>query len=150
MLVDGIFMQVLHTDMKQRLTGILLLFAFAVALLQPVVPFVQYYYAQEGTDVVYLQDDDCGCSCQAEQTTKMANNGDAYLKALIKRVCKDKEKEQEKLPVVNISIFVKTLYTPNIPVYTCPEQNYTEISDFIIQAPTSSHIEELFRPPRLS
>ncbi len=136
--------------MKQRFIGILLLFAFAVALLQPIVPFVQYYYAQSDADMVYLQDTDCGCSCHAEQTTKMANNGDAYLKALIKRVCTDKKKEQEKLPVVSISLFIKTLTGNYIKMYQCPEQNYTEISDFIIQAPTSSHIEELFRPPRLS
>jgi len=135
--------------LKYRISNILLLLVFITAILQPAIPFVQYYISL-GQETV-IQDQACNCSCyhKTEDPTN-PDTGDAYLKALLKRVCNDKKKEAPKLPAVNISVFVKTLYSPNIPVYICPEQNYTEISDFIILPHTGSHIVELFRPPRLS
>ena len=132
--------------MKNKLYVILLLIAFTTAILQPAVPFVQYYLHQ----TVAVADDDCACSCETKHDSTHPPTGDAYLKALIKRACKDKKKDSPKLPVVSISVFVKTLYSPKSPVYTCPEDNFTQISDFIIQPPLSSYTEELFRPPRLS
>ena len=134
--------------MRNKLYTILLLAAFFTAIIQPAIPFVQYYMASHET--VETIDKACSCSCNETHDTTHPPTGDAYLKALLKRACKDKKKDNPKLPVVNISVFVKTLFSPKSPVYTCPEQNYTKISDFIILPPTSSHIEELFRPPQFS
>ncbi len=134
--------------LKNKLYSILLLVAFFTAIIQPVIPFVQYYMSLH--ENVETLDQACSCSCYDTHDTTHPPTGDAYLKALLKRACKDKKKDEPKLPVVNISVFVKTLFSPKSPVYTCPEQNYTEISDFIILPVTSSHIEELFRPPQFS
>ena len=135
--------------MRNKLYTILLLAAFFTAMLQPAIPFVRYYMSLHQEKIESI-DQTCSCACNNKHDTTHPPTGDAYLKALIKRACKDKKKDSPKLPVVNISVFVKTLYSPKSPVYTCPEQNYTKISDFIILPPTSSHIEELFRPPQLS
>ena len=117
-------------------------------MLQPAVPFVQYYLS----DKIEMNavPEQCDCACENQEAAKMESNGDAYLKALIKRVCKDQKKSGPKLPVVVISVFVKTLYTNYTPVYHCPEKNYNQISDFIIQPPLSSYQEELLRPPRIA
>ena len=106
------------------------------------------YYSNQTQTVSVVQDNDCDCACHADEMTKMANNGDAYLKALIKRVCDDKEKEQKKIPAITLSVFVIHLNGHYQKVYACPEQNFNKISDFIIQPHPSSHIKELFRPPR--
>jgi hypothetical protein len=125
--------------------------SFWTAILQPIVPFVQYYYFSNqqtvSTDILLT---DCDCSCNKESSTYHKPTGDAYLKALLKRVCYDQKKESPKLPVVNISVFIQKLYDNHFPVFEFPEQNYNQISDFIILPPLSSHSEELFRPPRLS
>ena len=118
-------------------------------ILQPVVPFVQYYYALQEKSVI-LQPDDCSCSCEQDEPAKMASNGDAYLKALLKRVCEDKKKEAPQVPVVHIPVFVKTLYVHRQQVFELSERNYDKISDFIILPPLSSFDEELFRPPQFS
>ena len=133
--------------MRQKFTGIVILIVFAVAILQPAIPFVLYYMHQSQQASVALNDD-CDCSCQANETAKMASNGDAYLKALIKRVCKDKEKESKKIPAITLSVFVIHLNGHYQKVYACPEQNFNKISDFIIQPHPSSHTEELYRPPQ--
>ncbi len=136
--------------MKNKIYTILLLMAFITAMLQPAVPFVQYYFSVQTQSVELTGlEEQCACECYNEDTVKPPVQ-DAYLKALLKRVCKDQKKQVPKLPVVSISVFVKTLYQPNTPVYECPTQNFEKISDFIIQPPTSSHIEELFRPPQVS
>ena len=132
--------------LKNKLYVILLLIAFTTAILQPAVPFVQYYLHQN----VSVVNDDCSCSCEVKHDSTHPPTGDAYLRALIKRTCNDKKQDSPKLPVVNISVFVKTLFSPKSPVYTCPEDNFTKISDFLILPPTSSYTEELFRPPQLS
>jgi len=133
----------------KKIYSIVLIMAFFAVIIQPVIPFVQYYYALQEKSFS-LQPEDCSCACEQEQTAKMASNGDAYLKALLKRVCNDKKKENPQIPVVNIPVFVKTLYSNRVPVYTCPGDNYNEISDFIILPPLSSYNQELFRPPQLS
>ena len=134
--------------MRNKFYTILLLMAFFTAIFQPAIPFVQYYIASH--EQIETLDNVCSCSCNVAHDTTHPPTGDAYLKALLKRVCNDKKKNEPKLPVINISVFVITLFSPKSPVYTCPEQNYTQISVFIILPPTSSHIEELFRPPQLS
>lgn len=136
--------------MKRKVYTILLLVAFWTAILQPMIPFVQYYFfSHQETETSIKLSDDCNCSCFDEETYHKPT-GDAYLKALLKRVCDDQKKESPKLPVVNISVFVQKLYDNHLPVFEFPEQNYNQISDFIILPPLSSHTEELFRPPRLS
>ncbi len=132
--------------MKNKLYVILLLIAFTTAILQPAVPFVQYFWHQN----VAVVDDDCNCNCETTHDPTHPPTGDAYLKALLKRTCTDKKKNEPKLSVVNISVFIKTLFSPKSQVYSCPEHNFNKISDFIILPPTSSHIEDLFRPPQLS
>ena len=117
-------------------------------ILQQVIPFVQYYFAVQ-QESVQIQSEDCACSCEQNEPAKMASNGDAYLKALIKRVCKDKKKESPQVPVVNIPVFVKILYNHRPQVYKLPENDYHKISDFIIQPPTSSYVAELFQPPQI-
>ena len=131
---------------RQKIFSILLLIAFVSAILQPLIPFVQYYSEVQQESVVPINK--CDCACQANETAQMANNGDAYLKALIKRVCKDQKKEQEKIPAITLSVFVIHLNRHYHKVFKCPEQNFHKISDFIIQPHPSSHIEELFRPPQ--
>ncbi len=123
-----------------------MLIAFTTAIFQPAIPFVQYFLYQKSQ--TNIQNTNCNCSCEQTHDTTHPPIANAYLKALLKRVCKDKKKDNPKLPVVSISVFVKTLFSPKSPVYTCPEQNYTKISDFIIQPPLSSYTEELFRPPQ--
>jgi len=118
-------------------------------ILQPVIPFVQYYYAMQ-QKTLNIQPEDCSCSCEQDEPAKMASNGDAYLKALLKRVCNDKKKEAPKIPVVNISVFVKTLYVHRQQIYELSETNFDKISDFIIQPPTSSYVADLLQPPQLS
>ena len=133
----------------KKIYSIALIIAFVAVILQPVIPFVQYYYVMQQEEPV-IQQNDCACSCEQEEPAKMASNGDAYLKALIKRVCNDKKKKTPQIPVVNIPVFVKTLYRHHAKVYEIPEKNYHKISNFIIQPPLSSYIEELLQPPQLS
>jgi len=135
--------------LRNKLLGILLIFVFSAVILQPLVPFVQYYLVQQSNKMVQIVPDDCDCSCQSDEA-KMASNGDAYLKALIKRVCNDQKKQTPKLQVLNISVFVVKLFENIPPVYTCPENNFTKISDFIIQPPLSSYNQKLFRPPQFA
>ena len=132
----------------KKIYSIALIIAFVAVILQPVIPFVQYYYAIQD-DSVSIQDN-CDCACQTDEPAKMASNGDAYLKALIKRVCNDKKKETPKVPVINLPVFVRTLYVHRQQIYELSENNYNKISDFIIQPPTSSYIEELLHPPQFS
>jgi len=133
---------------KNKIYSILLLIAFITAIIQPAVPFVQYYFYEQSNQQVTSINYDCGCSEQNDSTHPIIVN--AYLKALLKRACKDQKKDIPKIPVVSISVFVQNIYQNKVPVYQCPEQNFQRISDFIIQPVTSSHIEELFRPPRFS
>jgi len=133
--------------LKNLFYAILLIFAFVTALLQPVVPFVQFYMADQN-EIAEISNN-CDCACYKKETAKMESNGDAYLKALIKRVCKDQKDKSPKVPVVTISVFVKTLYSTDVPVYNCPKKNYNQISDFIIQPPLSSYLEELLKPPQI-
>ena len=134
--------------MKNKIYSILLLIAFITAIIQPAVPFMQYFFYEQSNQQDISQSFDCGCSIQNDSTRPIIEN--AYLKALLKRACKDQKKDNPKIPVVSISVFVQNIYQNKVPVYQCPEQNFQKISDFIIQPSTSSHIEELFRPPRLS
>ena len=136
--------------MKNKILGILLIFIFSAVILQPLVPFVRYYLTEKSQPAVQIISNDCDCSCSNEEEAKMASNGDAYLKALIKRVCNDQKKQAPKLPVFSFSVFVPKLYENIPPVYVCPEKNYDKISNFIIQPPLSSFIQELFRPPQIS
>ena len=131
----------------KKIYSIALIIAFMAVILQPVVPFVQYYYALQ-QEQTYNQPEDCSCSCEQEETAKMASNGDAYLKALLKRVCKDQKKNKPRTTLVFAPVFVKTLYTNRVPVYSCPDNNFNEISNFIILPPLNSYNEELFRPPQ--
>ncbi len=133
--------------LKNKIHTILLIIAFVTAMLQPAVPFVQYYFSTQ-TQTTELESH-CACECYEDQSPTNPPVADAYLKALLKRVCKDQKKQGPKLPVVSISVFVRTLYQNRVPVYECPTKNFEKISDFIIQPSTSSHIEELFRPPQL-
>lgn len=134
--------------MKNKFYTIILLTAFFTAIIQPVIPFVQYYVSLH-TEVETV-DENCSCNCYNEHDSTHPPTGDAYLKALLKRACKDKKKDNPKLPVVNISAFVKTLYTFKSQVYTCPENNFNKISDFIILPSLSSYTNELFRPPQIA
>ena len=131
--------------MKDKLIAISLIISFGAVLLQPVVPFVQYYFAQQAYKTQVNQQ--CDCQCEETHTAKMASNGDAFLRALIKRVCNDKKKQAPKLPVVNSVVFVKTLFTEYSRIYIIPENNYNQISDFLIQPELSSYIDTLLRPP---
>jgi len=133
----------------KKIYSIALIIAFMAVILQPVIPFVQYYYAMQ-QKTLNIQPEDCSCSCEQDEPAKMASNGDAYLKALLKRVCNDKKKEAPKIPVVNISVFVKTLYVHRQQIYELSETNFDKISDFIIQPPTSSYVADLLQPPQLS
>jgi len=138
--------------LKTRLTGILLLLAFTVVLLQPVRPFVEYYFLQKSNiHISSISEDICCCDSNAQEIAKMQNNGDAYLKALIKRVCEQKEKEKPGIPIAQISVFVSELISENIPVYHCPEKNFNQkISTFIIQPDINSYIADIFHPPAIS
>jgi len=129
-----------------------LIIAFLAVILQPVIPFVQYYYALQQQTKSIVTTGDCACSCEQEEAkpAKMASNGDAYLKALLKRVCNEKKKESPRMPVVNIPVFVKTLYVHYPKIYQISAKNYNKISDFIILPPLSSYSPELFRPPQFS
>jgi len=133
----------------KKIYSIALIIAFMAVILQPVIPFVQYYYVMQQEEPA-IQSNDCDCSCEQAEPAKMASNGDAYLKALIKRVCEDKKKETPQIPSVNIPVFVQTLYSHRLQVYELPEENYDKISNFIIQPPVSSYIEELLHPPQFS
>ncbi len=135
--------------MKTRLTGIILLIAFTAVLLQPLRPFVEYYLIQENTiQITSLPDDLCCCETASHETAKMENNGDAYLKALVKRVCDQKEKEKPAVPIAQITVFVSELIGEDTPVYHCPEKNYNnKISTFIIQPDINSYVADIFHPP---
>ena len=129
--------------MRHKFFSILLLFSFVAIILQPAMPFVQYYFgAIENTS-----NDDCCCSQEAEPA-KMANNGDAYLKALIKRTCPEKKKEEPKSAHVSNIVFIKTLISETSVVYQLPEDNFNTISDFIIQASLSTYLNDILRPPK--
>jgi len=136
--------------LKNKILGILLIFIFSAVILQPVVPFIQYYLVEKEQTVDLNIEKDCSCSCESGilKETKMPSNGDAYLKALIKRVCNDQKKQAPKVPVISISVFVTKLFDNIPPVYVCPEKNYNKISNFIIQPSLSSYTQELFRPPQ--
>ncbi len=134
--------------MKNKIYSISLIIAFVAVILQPAFPFVQYYFADQ--QVITKADNQCDCECYEQDNAKMESNGDAYLRALLKRVCKDQKKKSPQIPTVTISVFVKTLYTNRVPVYSCPVQNFNKISDFIILPPLSSYQQELFRPPQIA
>ncbi len=132
--------------MKNYIYTILLLFAFVTAIFQPAIPFVQYYLYEQNTSEVLPS----ACTCQQNHDSTHPPIADAYLKALLKRVCENQKKSPPKVPVVNIPVFVQTLYTPSTPIYICPEDNYTQISDFIILQKSSLHVIELYRPPQVA
>jgi len=131
--------------LKNKLIIISLIISFVAVLLQPVVPFVQYYFAQQ--NYTAQSNKQCDCQCEQPQTAKMESNGDAFLKALLKRVCNDKKKQAPKLPIVNTVVFVKTLFSEYSRLYTIPENNFNQISDFVIQPKLNSFIDTLLRPP---
>ncbi len=136
--------------MKRKITSILLLFAFTVVLLQPLRPFVEYYIFQnKSIAITNISDDFCCCEKNSNPSiVKMENNGDAYLKALIKRVCDQKEKEKPAIPVIQINLFVRELIHDYTQVYFCPEQNFNQkISTFIIQPDINSYVADIFHPP---
>jgi hypothetical protein len=138
---------VIFNTLKNKIYSILLIIAFVAVILQPAIPFVQYYFAANQQNIAQT-DTQCNCECNDQETAKMPSNGDAFLRALLKRVCKDQKKKSPQIPTVTISTFVKTLYTNRVPVYTCPDHNFNKISDFIILPPVSSYHQELFRPPQ--
>jgi len=95
-----------------------------------------------------VQSSSCACKQNHDSTHPPIEN--AYLKALIKRACENQEKNTPKVPVVNIPIFVKTLYIPYTPIYICEGNNYKQISDFIILHKSRLRILGLYRPPQIS
>ena len=130
-----------------------MLFSFTVVLLQPVMPFVDYYITQHHNEQIsQIEKEYCGCGMEkSEKIAKIENNGDAYLRALIKRVCDQKEKEKPVVPLVQIPVFVRDLNSYQPQIFICPEQNYNhKISTFIIQPDINAYIADIFHPPALS
>ena len=130
--------------MKNKLFSILLLISFVVIILQPAIPFVQYYF-NTIEDITTIDND---CDCSDNKPAKMANNGDAYLKALIKRTCPDKKKDVPKTNNAPTIVFVKTLIRDYSVNYQLPVDNFTQISDFIIQPSLSTYLDDILRPPK--
>lgn len=125
--------------------SILLLISFVAIILQPAIPFVQYYL---GTVENVNIENDCCCSKTDNEPTKMANNGDAYLKALIKRTCQNEKKDIPKTTNAPTIVFVKTLIRDYSVNYQLPTDNFNEISDFIIQPSLSTYLDDILRPPK--
>ncbi len=116
------------------------------------MPFVDYYITyQKKTTFDKKEKSFCACEKESNQTyAKVENNGDAYLKALIKRVCDQKEKEKPVVPLVQIPVFVQQLTTDPASIYKCPSINFPErISTFIIQPDITSYITDIFHPPSM-
>ena len=132
--------------MRHRFFNILLLVAFVAIILQPIFPFVQYYYGDK-SKIVNI-DNPCDCNCGEPKIAKMANNGDAYLRALIKLTCNDKKHKMPKTPTTNSVVFIKVLIRDYSVNYHFPDDNFNEISDFIIQPSLSTYLNEILRPPK--
>jgi len=144
--------ELIKQKLKTQITGLLLLLSFTVVLLQPVMPFVDYFLWQHNQkENTLIESINCGCNDSSTKIAKVENNGDAYLKALIKRVCDQKDKEKPAVPLAHIPVFVKELTTEFSHIYLCPEKNYNnKISTFIIQADITSYISDIFHPPTVS
>jgi hypothetical protein len=115
------------------------------------MPFVEYYFLQKKhTETAINEIELCGCNDNSLNIAKIENNGDAYLKALIKRVCDQKEKEEPAIPIAQIPVFIRDLNSDYTPVYLCPPKNYNnKISTFIIQPNIHSYIADIFHPPTI-
>ncbi len=134
--------------MKQKLISIVLLLAFGAILLEPAAPFVQYFIYQYKQNIT--QNDNCDCQCAQEdnEVAPMENNGNNYLKALIKRACEDQKKSKKPaIPVLQVSVYILNLTNDYPKVFTCPKENFNKISTFIIQPDLQSYITDIFHPP---
>lgn len=130
--------------MKNKLFSILLLISFVAIILQPAMPFVEYYFSPVEKSIAINED----CGCTIDEPAKMANNGDAYLKALIKRTCPGQKKDTPKTSNAPTIVFVKTLIRDYSVNYQLPSDNFTQISDFIIQPSLSTYLNDILRPPK--
>jgi len=133
--------------LRQKLTAIILFTAFVAILLQPMMPFVQYYISQNQQNIT--QNNNCDCQCeQNNEVAPMENNGSNYLKALIKRACEDQKKSKKPaIPVLQVSVYILNLTNDYPKVFTCPKENFNKISTFIIQPDLQSYITDIFHPP---
>jgi len=136
--------------LRRKFTSILLLFFFTVVLLHPLMPFVKYYLAQNNqTEISLVNNEYCGCIENSSSSyAKVENNGEGYLKALIKRVCEQKKKEKPAIPLIQLPIFVRDLSSISSQIYICPKQNFNnKISTFIILPDINTYITDIFHPP---
>lgn len=136
--------------MNNKLMSILLLIVFWAVILHPLLPFAHYYLNLNKERVESVVNKNHCDSLQDKEIAKMASNGDAYLRALIKRVCDKQKTKVPKLPAFNFSVFVITLYNEKSYTYEFSERNFSKISTFIVQPSLSSYIQELLKPPQLS
>ncbi len=135
--------------MKNKFLSIILLFAFGSVVLQPLIPFVQYFLVKQ--NIISIDKDDCCCENQTKKSAAelMQNNGSNYLNALIKRTCKDQKKRKPAVPTGQTLVFVKKLFSEQAQAFTCPKKNFNKISTFIIQPDLKSFIADIFHPPAL-
>lgn len=102
---------------------------------------VVYYYNQTKN----IENTHCYKN-EENEIAKMPSNGDAYLKALLKRVCKDNNKNKSKLPTISITVFVKDLIKDHFVNFYLKNSD-SQITNFILLNNSQSHPLSLFRPP---
>jgi len=130
--------------MIKKIYSILLIITFITVINKPLL-VMTVIYLNETAEVT----EKCCCENTEKQTAKMASNGDAYLKALLKRVCKDTKKNSPKIPSISITVFVKNLINEYYrAIYL--QKNDTEISKFVLLKEHGEFIMSLLKPPSLS
>ncbi len=112
----------------KRLIAIAYLLFFVPVVLSPAVPFIWAELHHVNVFSVSTQND---CSHDNPQA-KMANNGDMYLQALLKRFCNPKKKQTpQNLNVHQIPAFVQRLTGDYHTRPLLPLTLRKKISDFI-------------------
>ena len=127
--------------MLNKIYSILLIIVFITIVVRPLIVVGVYYYTENisATDKPCYEEDN-------QKFAKMRSNGDTYLKALLKRVCKDSRKDKSKLPSVTITVFIKDLIKDHsVQPYTTSK--YNEIPEFMILNHSQAFPLSLLRPP---
>jgi len=127
--------------MLKKIYSILLIVTFIMVVNKPLIVMAVLYFNH--TETV---DERCCCETEETETAKMPSNGDAYLKALLKRVCKDTKKDSPRVPSISLTVFVKDLIKEYFNVFYLENKN-TEISDFVILKDPGKFPLSLLRPP---
>ena len=127
--------------MSNKIYSILLIISFILVINKPLIVMGLIYI-----DYTAKTENKCCCDTKETKIAKMRSNGDTYLKALLKRVCKDNKKNRPVIPGITITVFVKDLTKDYLRI-NYEEKQYQKISRFLILHKSDQFPLPLFRPP---